>query len=464
MNNLGKDLNNLKTYCINLKKRKDRKVKMKRTGKRKNLNFTIFKAIEDKNGHIGCKKSHCQVIRNAVKKNLNKILILEDDLKIIKPYQIKTCPEKWDILFLGGEIIKRNNFKKSYEWIYCQSYFTHAYIINLKNKDLVKDILDIEHNDSIENYRQFMTTKICTKYLTFVHDPVLITQFDDFSNCENQNVSYEFNMLQSIKGLKKAEYSINENGDHVLKLNKINEYPPVSILTPTFNRRNMFPIAIRNFYNFNYPSDKLQWVIIDDSTDDDQSVEDLIPPNDKRIKYIRLNKWIPTMGEKRNVCVQNADHEIIVHMDDDDYYPPESIYARVAILQKYYKNGIRLIGSSQSGVYDIKNNTSNLVSDGEFSLSEGTMAYFKSYWEEKSFNKNEKSAEYRSFMEGRFNKILDVPYSYIMIAFKHGKNTVVKKMSQAIINKKTNQNHNFIDDFDKDTKDFVLQLKKLYNK
>ena len=38
------------------------------------------------------------------------------------------------------------------------------------------------------------------------------------------------------------------------------------------------------------------------------------------------------MGMKRNICVEHADHDIIVHMDDDDYYPPESIYSRVSAL------------------------------------------------------------------------------------------------------------------------------------
>ena len=61
----------------------------------------------------------------------------------------------------------------------------------------------------------------------------------------------------------------------------------------TFNRRNMFPIAIRNFYEFKYPPEKLQWVIVEDSTNG-ETVKDLLPPNDKRIKYIYLDvSYIP---------------------------------------------------------------------------------------------------------------------------------------------------------------------------
>ena len=163
--------------------------------------------------------------------------------------------------------------------------------------------------------------------------------------------------------------------------------------------------------------------------------------------------------EKRNICVQNADNQIIIHMDDDDYYPPQSIYARVALLLKYYDHGIRLIGSSVTGCYDLINDTSNLVSDGVFSIAEATMVYFKTFWEEKQFNNETKEAEYVDFIGGRFNRIMDMPYAFIMIAFKHSKNTVVKKTVQAIKNKNTGDNYNFFSEFDEETQYFVKQLK-----
>ena len=36
--------------------------------------------------------------------------------------------------------------------------------------------------------------------------------------------------------------------------------PTVTVVTPTYNRKNMFDIAIRNYKNFNYPREKLQWI------------------------------------------------------------------------------------------------------------------------------------------------------------------------------------------------------------
>ena len=148
MNNLSNELKNVKTYCINLKKRKDRKIKMKRMARKKKIKFTLIKGIEG--GHIGCKKTHCQIIKNAVKNKHDIIWVMEDDIKIVAPLQIKECPKNWDILFLGGEIIKKYNLETTNkEWIRCQSHFTHSYIINLKNENLVNDILAIENNDDM---------------------------------------------------------------------------------------------------------------------------------------------------------------------------------------------------------------------------------------------------------------------------------------------------------------------------
>ena len=46
-----------------------------------------------------------------------------------------------------------------------------------------------------------------------------------------------------------------------------NELPLVSVCTPTFNRRPFWDMCIKNFFNQDYPQDKMEWIIIDDGTD-----------------------------------------------------------------------------------------------------------------------------------------------------------------------------------------------------
>ena len=460
MNKFSKDLSKLKIYCINLKRRKDRKIKMKRLMKNKTLKFDFYKAIDNKeNPTDGVKQSHCNVIKQAIKNKLKYVMIVEDDIKFLKHnFTLDPLPDKWDILYLGGEIIKihfgEDPTKK--KWINCSNLNAHAYIINLTNKELIKDILKCLDDELV--YDEYIAKNIQSKYLTFMHSPMIITQRNGYSDVFKKDVEYDL-IEQSLYGFRKPESSVDKDGNFVLNLDRLEDFPYVSIVTPTYKRRSLFPMAIRNFYNFSYPPEKLQWVIVEDC--EEESVEDLIPKDDKRIKYIKLDEWV-TIGKKRNICVENADHSIIIHMDDDDYYPPESVYARVSLLLKYYDDGIRLVGSSAIGVYDLIENTNNISGDGVFSIAEGTMGYFKTFWEQRNFNEEVKNGEYIDFIGGRFPSIMDMPYSFVMVAFKHSKNTVVKKTSQALINKRTGESHSFFDDWDEETQMFVKQLKNYY--
>jgi len=65
-------------------------------------------------------------------------------------------------------------------------------------------------------------------------------------------------------------------------------YPFVSICTPTFNRRPFIPIMFQCFLNQDYPSDRMEWIIVDDGTD---PIQDLIDKsNIPQIKYFREEK------------------------------------------------------------------------------------------------------------------------------------------------------------------------------
>ena len=120
-------------------------------------------------------------------------------------------------------------------------------------------------------------------------------------------------------------------------------------------------MALRNFDNFIYPKNKLEWIIVDDSPETettDETVRDLLPFRDKRIKFVKLeNDGEPlTIAMKRNIAISNATNNFILHMDDDDYYPPESVLARVKILLKYKDRGIECVGSTLIGTYNIFKN------------------------------------------------------------------------------------------------------------
>ena len=44
-------------------------------------------------------------------------------------------------------------------------------------------------------------------------------------------------------------------------------HPFVSVCTPTFNRRPFIENAIKCYKNQDYPTNRMEWVVIDDGTD-----------------------------------------------------------------------------------------------------------------------------------------------------------------------------------------------------
>jgi len=104
----------------------------------------------------------------------------------------------------------------------------------------------------------------------------------------------------------------------------------VSICTPTFNRRPFIPIMFECFRNQDYPKSKMEWIIVDDGTD---KIKDLIESsNIPQIRYFEVNEKM-SLGAKRNYMHEHAKGDIIVYMDDDDYYPPDRVSHAVERLE-----------------------------------------------------------------------------------------------------------------------------------
>ena len=456
--NLNNYLINVPVQCINLEKRVDKKKEMIRKCKHRKIPIEFFPAKLHSNPRRGCLESHLTVIKNAVKAGHKYILILEDDAKFVQPItNLPKIPADWHMLYLGGTVHKNFGESDAKGWWRVQCWTTHAYIINLQDKDFLEDIYKLD--DYEQEVDRYYLEFIHLKYNAYMIDPMAIIQQEGYSDIEGQKVNYDF-MQSTLHGFMKPENDKIDD-DYILKLPNISDddLPFVSIVTPTYERRKLIYMAIRNFNEFIYPKHKLEWIILDDSKD---SMKDIIP-RDKRIHYIHIPNEHYSIPKKRNMGADFANHEYIMHMDDDDYYPPESILARVKILMKYKDKGIECVGSSSIGIYNIMNKNSNISSDGDTSLSEASMGYTKKFWEERPFNEEEERGEYRGFIFGRFEKIMDIPYAFIIIAFTHTQNfTDMRKIHEnMLMNKNTGKTMTFYDTFDIELKIFIDEIVKL---
>ena len=194
--------------------------------------------------------------------------------------------------------------------------------------------------------------------------------------------------------------------------------PHISLITPTKNRKFIFNLAIYNFNGINYPKEKIEWIILNNGN---ECLKDLLP-DDKRIKYITIEENKYSIGELRNMCIDNCSNNYIVYMDDDDYYHPNSVKARIQSLLKYKNEGIECVGCDNIGFFNIMNGENTMGSNEKNYLGEASMAHTKNFWLERKYS-NDKIGEYKNFLIYRQHKILNIPYEFIMIAINHMCNT-----------------------------------------
>ena len=264
-----------------------------------------------------------------------------------------------------------------------------------------------------------------------------------------------------------VNYDLLEDGGISLKLGDIPDLdlPTITICTPTGNRRSLFSLAIRNFMNFIYPEDKLRWLILDDG---EKSMEEIIP-RDYRIRYqfIGGKPERLSVAAMRNRLVELSNTEIILFMDDDDYYPPENILARTKSLIKYKKEGVQCVGCRDVASYDLKQGLCAICSNGEEYLTESSLAFTKDFWRERPFREADRTSEYRYFLEYRQDKMRSIPFQFVTIALTHGSNTTggvrdldfYRKWQPSEDWEATKKS--ILNILDEETQDFLNMLKKI---
>lgn len=129
------------------------------------------------------------------------------------------------------------------------------------------------------------------------------------------------------------------------------------------------------------------------------------------------------IGEKRNRGCEAAKGEIIVHMDDDDYYAPDYISKAVKFL---LENNADVTGLSSCYFYNEKDGKAWdwVYTDAKKAMPyvcEASMVYRKSVWQRRPF-RNESNGEGLYFL-AHLPRIIPHNYKDGFIAYIHGSNT-----------------------------------------
>lgn len=222
-----------KIYCINLDHRTDRWQECCKIFNDYNIIDKVerFSAVQYKHqdpkyskamGQLGCSASHFEITRQALEKNLENYLVLEDDFYFLDKREIlfdklklslEQLPSDWQMFYLGG------NLDSSYEIYPIERYSknilklnachtTHAFSVHksLYEKILEKSFFRIPIQEWYNKYNVidvYFSKEILKYNKCFISDPILALQKPGFSNIEQNYYDYTQWILQNFENYKK---------------------------------------------------------------------------------------------------------------------------------------------------------------------------------------------------------------------------------------------------------------------
>ena len=140
-----------------------------------------------------------------------------------------------------------------------------------------------------------------------------------------------------------------------------------------------------------------------------------------KIRYYELPEKT-CIGTKRNLINDKATGDILVYMDDDDYYPAERVSHAVKMLQKNPK--CQIAGSSLLNLY-INNRLLEFGPYAPFHATAGTFAFRKSLLKETAFPDKE-FAEEKIFLKDYTIPLVQLDTFKTILVIAHNKNTYDK--------------------------------------
>ena len=206
------------------------------------------------------------------------------------------------------------------------------------------------------------------------------------------------------------------------------KYPTVSILTPTYNRKNFIELCIFNLKNQTYSLDKLEWFLLDDSEesyskDELEYIKKSIFPI--KFKYV-YEKKKQEIGTKRNKLVKNSTYKTCIMMDDDDIYQPT--YVKTSI-DTMINNNKKCVGSNQMIFYfkDKPDKRLTIIRcQAKRQIHEATMCFTKKYFNSMNGFKRNSQGEGVGLIDFNDKNVENIPIDDLMICVAHKGQTLSK--------------------------------------
>ena len=193
---------NMHALVINLEHRTDRREHViQELTKLHGVTYEFVNAIKHEDANIGCTLSHQRCIQIAKDRDLNHIMILEDDV-IFEP-NVNEIFEKswqavqkydWNLLYLGGNVREKSRYVDTDKHLahVTKVNMTHAYVIHKKFYDIVlgldiNTIIDYQYRDLSVLHKMYMCA------------PMIAFQLESYSDLQQKTTNYKQDMIQNFK-------------------------------------------------------------------------------------------------------------------------------------------------------------------------------------------------------------------------------------------------------------------------
>jgi len=186
-------------FVVNLERRKDRLDSIKKEMEYIGWDYEYFPAV-DTNSHVGCTRSHLEIIKLAKERNYEKVLIVEDDCTIM-PYakslieQIENESDGFEfaVVNLAPTINRPVNLSTNFKWFLDitnlppkQEYHRGIFATNMimYHNSIYDKVLEIEDPSKIGYYAidDFIYQFITSKYQSYIPIVPIGPQISDWSD------------------------------------------------------------------------------------------------------------------------------------------------------------------------------------------------------------------------------------------------------------------------------------------
>ena len=201
------------------------------------------------------------------------------------------------------------------------------------------------------------------------------------------------------------------------------QQPTVSLCTVTYNRAAFLPLLQRHILAQTYPRHLMEWVLVDDS-DDGQPVFEPDQNQGLKIVHKRLDKRLP-LGNKRNLSHTLCQGEIIVYLDDDDYYPPVRVSHAV---ERLLASDALIAGSTILPILFLPERELWIAGPyGNSHATAGTFAFKREILAQTSYDDEKTFAEEKSFLKDYSFPMVQLDAGHTILCIGHDRNTFEKR-------------------------------------